>query len=911
LAELKTIPGADRRIRQTRGRLVRLALVEATGFALLFAALYLLLAMLGLLERLPVIGQAGAALVFFAGIAVLGVRAWRRYRAPRESQAVAALDAQSELRPLTSLADRPVQAAGEGRGLWDAHQARLAEAVKGLRVPDFASQWRSVDPYHLRFAVPLALGAALAVNWSAAPQRLERAFAPDFGSLVGADHLRVEAWITPPAYSGRAPVFLDGELARVRVPAGSELTLRAFGRAAPTLSITGEAGHDRRRFDTMPDGAFEATAVITADSDVSVRWWGERAAWTILASPDAPPEARFVETPMVTPQDRTGFTWAASDDYGIDRLVLALSLQAPDPDAPDAEERINVPLPAPGAREAGEESELDLTRHRWAGLPVTARIIAIDGAGQEGRSEPFDFTLPEKLFLQPLARAAQEVRVTVLREPEGYRQLGANAAALRPDGLNAAATARLDAAPAGVRKAAVMLDALTYEPARYFEDPSLYLGLRAAGGLLTSASDKAEADAVDPLLWAVALKAEYGSAADALRALLAARKALEQALRNGAPEDEIRRLMEAFREAANNYVAAKMAEAMANGGEAPPMTEDGMAGGGPGLGSNDFEEMLNALEDLAETGASDQARQLLSDITNMLENLEFQQGGSGGEGGWPGMPGQSADGEQDDDLPPEEQELTGALERLSELLREQRELNDDTMQAERGEQGPSGFGQGLPGPMPGENEGQSPAQDGGEGETGRPGEDPGGLSGLAERQDGLSGLADRFAEAIENGEIGRSGEAGEDGEGADGSGPGGEGEAFAGFDGLGEDAREALEAIARAQRRAADALERGDMGRARRLQDGATRELRDLSSELAGALDQLAEAREGGDNADAADTDPFGRPVGGVNDGRNVQIPEQAERQRAKDILDELRRRYERAEDEDEKQYLRRLLDRF
>jgi hypothetical protein len=51
--------------------------------------------------------------------------------------------------------------------------------------------------------------------------------------------------------------------------------------------------------------------------------------------------------------------------------------------------------------------------------------------------------------------------------------------------------------------------------------------------------------------------------------------------------------------------------------------------------------------------------------------------------------------------------------------------------------------------------------------------------------------------------------------------------------------------------------------------------------------------------------------MGAGNDGENVEIPEKAERQRAKDILDELRRRYNEAEDEDEKEYLKRLLDRF
>jgi len=78
---------------------------------------------------------------------------------------------------------------------------------------------------------------------------------------------------------------------------------------------------------------------------------------------------------------------------------------------------------------------------------------------------------------------------------------------------------------------------------------------------------------------------------------------------------------------------------------------------------------------------------------------------------------------------------------------------------------------------------------------------------------------------------------------------------------------------------------------------------------MASALDSLQAARLG---EQGGGQDPMGRSLMGAgNDGENVEIPEKAERQRAKDILDELRRRYNEAEDEEEKEYLKRLLDRF
>jgi hypothetical protein len=59
--------------------------------------------------------------------------------------------------------------------------------------------------------------------------------------------------------------------------------------------------------------------------------------------------------------------------------------------------------------------------------------------------------------------------------------------------------------------------------------------------------------------------------------------------------------------------------------------------------------------------------------------------------------------------------------------------------------------------------------------------------------------------------------------------------------------------------------------------------------------------------------DPLGRRVGaGVDGGDNVGLPETMQRERAREILDELRRR---AQDprrpEAEREYLRRLLERF
>ena len=913
MADLSDVPGLKARIARTRARLGRLAFMRAFGPALAFLFAYLCAVLFGALEQVSTVVAAGIGVSALLVLALLIVRGARRWKRPEPDAARDVLDRQSSLRPITGMADRPASATRDGQSLWQAHTARLREAASDLRVPGFCSQWRRVDPAYLRFVLPALAIAALAVAGNQRTERLQQAFVPNLGALAGADAMRVEAWITPPHHTGRPPIFLESGMNDVRVPSGSEITLRAFNRAAPELVVASETGREKTRFAPTPDGAFQASAVLEENARVSVHWWGERMGWSILASPDEPPTARFVTLPAITTDDEMEFEWAVTDDFGVQRLELAIRLREPHPAAPDAEDRIPVSMGPLSPKEASEVATLDTMRHRWAGLPVDVQLVATDGAGQEARSRSLPFILPGKLLLQPLAKAAQEIRVTVLREPRGYGELPANPSALEPGALNVDTTRRLEAAPPDVQVAAELLDGLTLEPGRYFEDRSVYFGLRMAHGILLAAPDKAEADSVDNLLWQVALKAEYGSSADALRALLAARRALEQALRDGASEDEIRRLMEAFREAANNYIAAKMAEAMINGTEAPNMTDMGPQGGGQGLGANQFEEMLNALEDLAETGASDQARQLLSDITNMLENLEFQQGGASSGDGF-AMPGQEG-GEpgEEGELPEREQEMTDALEALSDLLREQRELNDDTLARQRGER---------PGEQPGDGagegeqvgQGSQAGQPGSEGQGQGQGQGPGqgledgntGGGGLGERQRELAGRSDRLSQGLGTGD--------EEGEGTGGGEQGEEEAQQFGLGSLDEAARRRLEDVARLQDRAARELEEGNEFRANRLQERATGELRDLSDELAAALDELQEARRGdlaGGNGDERTTDPFGRAVGGTGNGDDVTIPEEAERQRAKDILDELRQRFEDAETDEEREYIERLLDRF
>lgn len=887
MADLNRIPGTKSLISRTFRRLQDIALWQAWWPFIVLLSVFICAALIGVFELAPARIGALTTLIFLVGTVIALLRGLRRYQRPTHDEAIAALDQQSDLRPLSSLIDRPVRPDTESVQLWRAHEDRLTDAARRLAIPSFSAIWSVIDPLRLRFILPLAVLGFFALSWGNTHSRLASALDPDYGSLFGADSIRIEAWITPPEHTGRAPIFLKEDQTALSVPRGSVMTLRVQAPSTPKLRVQTAAGRATTRFAATPDGAYEVNATIDADSAISVRWWGERKLWTINASPDAPPVAQFVELPVLGDGDRTEFSWQVSDDYGVAKLELAIKPEGSDRD-PDL---VPVELGAISPREAEDDAKLDLTRNRWAGARVEIRLKATDGAGQIGFSEPHYFKLPEKLLLQPLAKAIQDVRVTVLREDTPYLEADYEPDSTKAGAYYLSASQRLSNAPHGVQRGAIMLEAVTYEAPRYMlalvpseRDAALiYSGLTTARFAIEASTTTDEAKATEPLLWSLALRAEYGSAADAYAALMAAKKALEDALRDGASEEEIARLVEAFKDAAQRYIAAKMAEALANGLEAPPSNEDSAEGpSGGGLGGQGFSDMLDALEDLTETGASDQARQLLADITNMLENLEFQQGQGSGEG-FPGLPGEQGESENEEDLPENEREMSETMRELSDLLREQRELNDETLAEQRGERGEPGdqqFGENQPGEGQDLQAGEG---DPSEGETG-----PGGLS-LSERQ---TLLADRIEELAEE----QAG-AGEDGEG----------------EGAGLLDEDALEAIERAQRRAGDALENGNERRALGNQEQATRQLRELAEGLAEELDaaraeRLGEQQASGDGA----ADPFGNSMtGAVDDSNSVDIPDEAERQRAKDILDELRRRYDEADDEAEREYLQRLLDRF
>src|SRR5207302_5777008 len=246
------------------------------------------------LPRLPGLAHAGALAVFgigFAGAVAWGVRAAAIARWPDPVMARRRIEEASGLphRPLEALADRPsAPLDGPASVLWAAHQRRMAEAARRLRVGWPAAGLARRDPWGVRsvLAILLLLGAIDAgADWR---DRMTRALMPSFTGGPAAVAASFDLWLTPPEYTGLAPQFLRaGDTETVQVPTGSALLAQVHGGGAvPRLSIDGEA----RDFQPVDKQNFRVEATLTQGKQLSVlQGSAVLGHWPIEVIPDNPP----------------------------------------------------------------------------------------------------------------------------------------------------------------------------------------------------------------------------------------------------------------------------------------------------------------------------------------------------------------------------------------------------------------------------------------------------------------------------------------------------------------------------------------------------------------------------------------------------------------------------------------------
>lgn len=489
----------------------------ALGWEALWPGAWPVLAVLGVFALLALLGLPGVLpawahillLLGFGGVLGLAlVRALRRWHTPDRAAAERRLERSSGLdhRPLAVMTDQAAGADPMARAIWQAHQARMAERLARLRVglprPGLARR----DPRALRAGLLVALVAAWGVAGDAAPERLRRALLPSFAAAPPPAAQRLEAWVTPPAYTGAPPIFLDSRGGTASVPAGSRLQVALSGRAGPAPELSGPGG--AIAFRALDAASFAAEAELTEAGRLRLSREGQiLAEWMLTVQADTPPRVTFPEPPARAQRGlAVRIPWRAEDDWGVHALRFEAVLVVR-PDAAPLSQDIALPPGTP--RQARGVAQPDLSAHPWAGLPVRLRLVGVDGAGQEGASATVELVLPERSFTHPVAQAMVGIRKDLSVAPEAR-----------------------DAA----RRA---LEALAAEPDAFENDTTTALGLRVARNRVMQRRAGA-VEETQELLWDMALALEEGRDGRTARALAQAQQALREALENAERQNQER-----------------------------------------------------------------------------------------------------------------------------------------------------------------------------------------------------------------------------------------------------------------------------------------------------------------------------------------------------------------------------------
>ncbi|MBR0733763.1 TIGR02302 family protein [Bradyrhizobium japonicum] len=588
--------------------------------------LFLVVSWAGLWLVLPSVIRA-IGLVAFAGIAIAALVPLIRFRWPGRDEALSRLDRGSGIRhrPATTLTDTLSSKDPVALALWQAQRERTLASLKRIRAGLPHPRLALHDPWALRALVMVMLVATFFAAGDERAMRLGAAF--DWNGVLAPSNVRVDAWITPPLYTGKPPVILSaankeaaalpasGPLA---VPAGSTLIVRSSGSSLDVVTSGGLK--EVAPTEAAPKGTNEKHFTITGDGTAHVRAPSGQPQWAFAATPDRPPTIALAKDPERQAYGALQLSYKIEDDYGVTGAAAQFVPRATedkdgtkDADGKAARPLFQPPqfaltLPNARTRNGVGQTVKDLSEDPYSGADVTLTLTAKDEAGNEAKSEPFNMRLPGRLFTKPLARALIEQR--------------------RILALDANKNSEVYAA----------LDALMIAPEMFTPEAGQYLGLHSVARQLEAARTDDSLREVVASLWALAVTIEDGNISDVAKALRAAQDALKQALQRGASDEELKKLMDNLRTALDNYMRQYAQQMRSN-----PLAR-------PAIGLDD---QMKRIERLIQRGNREAAARELDRLARALENP-------------PGPP--SA----------EQKELDEIARELNDLLREQNALRDET-----------------------------------------------------------------------------------------------------------------------------------------------------------------------------------------------------------------------------------------
>ncbi len=521
--------------------------------------------------------------------------------------------------------------------VWREHQRRMAKQLVHLKTGFISLNSAAYDPSALRALCVLLFVCAFSFSFGSRGGRLADAF--DFRPVVDEKFMRIDAWVTPPAYTGMAPIYLTkDEKTQLEVPKGSDVVVRVVNGAGVTVKAkTLEDGQKVSFSEKNEKTAFNDPIVhfethLEHSMDLFVSSRRKKQQWHLQMIKDAFPTIDWLEKPGRILTGSLELRYELDDDYGVRNAFVEIEPLFQNKNASSLYKAPEIKLLLPRGGKGKMRTVHDVSAHPWAGSQVKITLVAEDGAGQKGRSKTFVMILPQRIFSNPVARSVSELR-------------------------------RLLALDVSARERVLdMLSALLVRPEKGLQNTAHFLVLQSAWTRLSLAQTEEDLRDVVDYLWQIALGIEGNKLESVQKNLKQAQAALRDALRYGAPAAEIERLMADLRQAMDAYI-----QALAEKAPDSQVSKNSKSSKSPNLSEDTLQEKLNRIEEMAKMGSSLAAEQLLAEVEQTLDHLHVQKSNQN-----EGEKSQSA-------------QMKEKMDQLGDLMRRQQEILNETHQLEMGQ----------------------------------------------------------------------------------------------------------------------------------------------------------------------------------------------------------------------------------
>ena len=284
--------------------------------------LFLVVSWAGLWLALPFVARVvGAGL--FVLLALGALFPLIRFRWPTREEALGRLDRGTGIRhrPATALTDTLATKDPVALALWQAQRERTLASIKRIRAGLPSPRLAIHDPWALRALVVVMMVATYVAAGDERTLRVAAAF--DWNGVLAPANVRVDAWVTPPNYTGKPPIILSAankdagtpDSGPLPVPAGSTLLVRSSGGTIDV--VVGGGVTEIAPSAEAPKGTNERHFKIAGDGTAHVRAPAGQPLWKFTATPDRAPTIALAKDPERQARGSLQMSYRLEDDYGV------------------------------------------------------------------------------------------------------------------------------------------------------------------------------------------------------------------------------------------------------------------------------------------------------------------------------------------------------------------------------------------------------------------------------------------------------------------------------------------------------------------------------------------------------------------------------------------------------------------